>query len=736
MNYSAMENASMMEQRLKAMLDASPMLCAIYDENYKVIEANQAAATLFGLSDKQYYIDRFYDLCPEYQPDGVPTRDKLLQVLGMAFKEGRMNFEWMHCTLDGKPIPCKVYLERIDLGGKSVVMAYAWDLSEQKDMLAQLEKSLKREQDANNAKTKFLSTVSHEIRTPMNSVLGIAELQIQEDTHPEETKEAFVRIYNSSRLLLSIINDILDISKVEAGKMEIVPTLYETASMIIDATQLNLFYLGDKEVEFLLSVDEGIPNYLIGDETRVKQIINNILSNAFKYTMEGTVRLSFFAESVAGKDDVTLVFSVADTGQGMSQLQLDSLFVNEFNRFNFVRNRTIEGSGIGLTIAHQLTSAMGGTILVESKQGKGSKFTVRLPQKKKGEGVLGREVSAQLRNLESASRAVSKTLSTLKREPMPYGRVLVVDDAESNLHVAKIFLTPYEIEVETAESGAEAIAKIKAGEVYDIIFMDYMMPDMDGIKTTKILRNMGYSHPVVALTANALNGVDQMFLENDFSGFISKPISPDKLDEVLLRFIRDKQPVRTPKATGWLNSDSECGEDVSAKLEDSFLRDAKKSLKILAAIAGKEALDAEALNAYSIQAHAMKSALHHVGRLELSETAHVLETAGRSGDEETIRSKTPAFLDSLRGIIMGLELRQELLAAEEQEEDPEFLRNQLVIIGGVCETLDIERAIKAIDKIRQKGCARQTRTLLNDIEECLLCGDFEGINSLVERAIS
>lgn len=405
----------------------------------------------------------------------------------------------------------------------------------------EIKAAVAKAEEANRAKTKFLSNMSHEMRTPMNSVLGIAEQQLQKDTHPPETEEAFMRIYNSSSMLLSIINDILDLSKVEAGKMEIIPAVYETASIIADTVQLNIMYINSKNIELEMSVDEQLPVRLIGDELRIKQILNNLLSNAFKYTMSGTVKLSLSIQDNTESDDPVLVIVVSDTGQGMTEEQVNDLFGDEFIRFNMQDNRAIEGSGLGMVISYRLIRMMGGEIFVESAPGKGSVFTVLLPQKKKDGAVLGPEAAARLQNLEYIRKS-PKEINKIDREPMPYGRVLVVDDVGTNLYVAEESLLPYKLAVETVTSGELAVEKIKDGQVYDIIFMDHMMPGIDGIEATNIIRSMGYKHPIVALTANALSGVSELFMKNGFDAFISKPIDLNQLDNCLLRFIRDKQP--------------------------------------------------------------------------------------------------------------------------------------------------------------------------------------------------
>ena len=426
--------------------------------------------------------------------------------------------------------------------GQQVLRFKAWEqrkelkLSQAKELEIG-RRNLEIAEESNRAKSKFLAKMSHEMRTPMNSVRGLSEIQLQKGNHPPETEEAFSRIYNSSSLLLSIINDILDLSKVEAGKMEIMPSSYDTASMIVDTVQLNIMYIGSKMIDFDLYVDENLPVTLIGDEIRIKQILNNLLSNSFKYTEKGIVKLSLHIEEC--EDDIILVVAVSDTGQGMTPEQLDNLF-DEFARFNERENYNIEGSGLGLTIVHQLVQMMDGSVSVASEVGKGTTFTLRLPQKKSGEEVLGANAATSLQNLKGTKRTMNRE-TKIDIEPMPYGRVLVVDDVEANLYVAEGFLSAYEIKVELAESGALAISKIEAGEEYDIIFMDQMMPEMDGIETTKILRKMGYSRPIVALTANAFSDSMQMFMENGFSGYASKPIDFEQMDSHLKRFIRDKQ---------------------------------------------------------------------------------------------------------------------------------------------------------------------------------------------------
>ena len=407
--------------------------------------------------------------------------------------------------------------------------------NEERDKL--LKAALKDAWQANRAKSEFLASMSHEIRTPMNVILGITEIQIQKNELAPDIKESFNKIYNSGNHLLGIINDILDMSKIEAGKLELVSSKYEMASLINDAIQLNIIRVADKQIKFELYVDENIPAELLGDELRIKQILNNLLSNAFKYTAEGVIKFSVSSEDVEN-EKVMLVFTVSDTGYGMTEDQLSKIF-DEYSRFDNKANRIIEGTGLGMTITQSLVNMMNGEIFVESEINKGTTFTVRLPQEKIGSDILGEKIVESLQQFRGED-STQKKRTRITREPMPYGSVLIVDDVEMNIFVTKGLLAPYELSVDSVMSGFEAIDKIKEGKVYDIIFMDHMMPKMDGMAATKIIRDLGYTNPIVALTANAVVGQSEIFLKNGFDDFIAKPIDVGEMNFVLNKHVRDK----------------------------------------------------------------------------------------------------------------------------------------------------------------------------------------------------
>ena len=408
------------------------------------------------------------------------------------------------------------------------------------DTAIQLKEAFKSAQESNKEKSKFLATMSHEIRTPMNVILGITENYLQDSAIAPEVKNGFKKIYTAGDLLLNIINDILDLSKIEAGKFELRPAKYRVTSLINDVAHMNVIRFQHKPIEFKLKVDENIPSMLFGDELRIKQILNNLLSNAFKYTAAGEVTLSFaFQQAEEEENMVMLDFSVRDTGQGMTAEQIEKIF-DEYSRFNLEANRTTVGTGLGMSITRNLINMMNGELKVESTPGKGSVFIARIPQRKDGDRVIGREFSENLQNLRFDDDKIKTRTTKLERHPMPYGKVLVVDDMVSNLDIALLLLKPYSLQAETAKNGFEAVEIIKSGKVYDIIFMDHMMPGMDGVEATRQIRENGYTGTIIALTANAVVGEAEKFLKNGFDSYISKPIDMRQLNDELNKYIRDK----------------------------------------------------------------------------------------------------------------------------------------------------------------------------------------------------
>ena len=602
----------------------------------------------------------------------------------------------------------------------------------------------KKSDTRNQQKSNFLATVSHEIRTPLNAILGITEIQMLNKGQTQAVTDAFLNIKHSGNMLLRIINDILDLSKIDAGKFEILPEKYDVASLINDVVQLNYIRFDNKPVEFKVDVDENTPTALIGDELRIKQILNNLLSNAFKYTDRGTITFSTSAECVSrgGIVQVTLVFQITDTGQGMTKEQVDNLF-DDYSRFNLEANRTTEGAGLGMTITRNLVNFMQGQISVKSAVDKGTTVVVRLPQKTDGIGVsrlIGKELAECFRQNPTGS-FLKRQKHEIAYEYMPYGNVLIVDDVEINLFVAKGLLANYGMKIDLVTSGFEAINKIKAGNVYDIVFMDHMMPRMDGVEVTKLIREYGYTHPIIALTANALAGQAEMFQKNGFDDFISKPIDTRHLNTIVIKYIRNKQPAdvlekaRQEQAEFDKKNALTENQQVKAQLAAIFARDAERAAAVLETILKNNFQEENDLQLFVINIHAMKSALANIGESELSATAGKLEQAGRDNEINVMLSEAGFFIENLRKVIEKYRPKEDesALLAEDSDEMLDYLREKLSVIKSACLVLGKKNIKAALNELNEKKWSQKTKAFLDKTGEYLLHSEFDKIIALVDE---
>jgi len=607
----------------------------------------------------------------------------------------------------------------------------------------QLEISAIEATNANNAKSNFLAKMSHEIRTPMNAILGIAEIQLRDENLSPDSEESMKKIYESGDVLLNIINDILDLSKIEAGKLELIPVKYDIPSLINDSVQINRLRYDSKPINLTINLDENTPHYLFGDELRIKQVMNNIISNAFKYTDEGMVTLSVSYDKEQKSDDeyVTIIISVRDTGQGMTEEQLKDLF-NEYTRFNTEANRETIGTGLGMSITKQLIELMNGKIFVTSKPKEGTEFIVHIPQKRIDSETCGSEAAEKLRNFNFRSTTLTNKTQFL-REYMPYGSVLVVDDVESNIYVSKGMLLPYGLKIDTASSGYEAIKKIEDGNVYDIVFMDHMMPKMDGIETTKKMRNMGYNHTIVALTANAIIGRAEMFLKNGFDGFISKPIDSRELNLVLNEFIRNKKPPEVvEEARREIAKRKELQAStvlaISKELIIATVHDIQNVLVVLEELLPKiNTISTEDMVLYTTTVHGMKSALSNIGEKQLSGFALKLELAAKNEDKEMLLKDTPDFINNLKTLLKKI-YRPETNEITENvsSDDMYFLQNKLNEFKTACDKFIIRDAKNALNDIKQKKWPQNINKAIEEIFIYLFRGEYSKAVSVADKVIS
>ena len=719
-----MEDMQKIEGLTQLMLDATPICCKLWSKEHTLLACNDACVRMFKVADKQEFCARFFEFSPPFQPDGRPSGETIDAILTRAFEEGYLQFEWMHRKADGSPLPSEVTLVRVEYQGSYVVAGYIRDLTEHYELLSEQHQAAEElrvardeAQSANQAKSLFLANISHEMRTPLNVIIGLTDLCLEEDL-PDHLKDDIEKVNSAGNSLLSIVNDVLDISKIEAGKFKAVPVRYYTASLLNDIITFNVIRIEGKPIAFTVDIDPNMPSEMFGDELRLKQIFNNLLSNAFKYTHEGRVVLRVRCE----KDDeagLWMYVSVADTGIGIRPEDLKKLF-SDYQQVDTKANRTIEGTGLGLSITKRLAQQMGGDIYAASTYGKGSVFQVRVRQETVGAKPLGKETVDNLCHFHYSEnkRLVS---AQLVRIDMSYARVLVVDDFQTNLDVATGMIHKYKITVDCATSGQEAIDRVMRGTpVYDAIFMDHMMPEMDGIEAVRRIRALDSDYarsvPIIALTANAVAGNEQMFIDNGFQAFLSKPIDIMKLDAVLKAWVRDKAKEAAayhglPGVGSEPQSDARevaiPGIDAEKALA-LYGNDAKLFIDVLRSYAANtprvleslRAVDAASLPAYTVNVHGLKGASANIGAEGLRGRAASLEAAAKEGDLPAVLAGNTGLIDEATALIRAIDAW--LDGQEGQREKGRMPAPDQALLEELeryCEAFDMGGVDKVMDKL-------------------------------------
>ncbi len=604
---------------------------------------------------------------------------------------------------------------------------------------------LKRQKDiadnASEAKSRFLANMSHEIRTPINALLGMDEMILR------ESKEKPIRSYaadimSAGKTLLSLIGDILDLSKVEEGKMEIIPVEYELASLINDLSNLIAGRAAKKDLEFKIDVNEHIPHILFGDEIRIRQCVLNLLTNAVKYTEKGSVTLKVSYKD-KDRDHIMLAFSVADTGIGMRKQDMEALF-SPYKRLDERRNRTIEGTGLGMSITRQLLELMKSELHVESEYGKGSVFSFKIEQQVVSREEIG-NYSVRFDELKGDEYSYKELFHA------PNARILVVDDTEMNVTVMENLLKKTRIRIDTAMSGKEAI-RLCATNRYDVLFIDHMMPDMDGIETLGHLRREGenQSTPAVALTANAVSGARQMYLQAGFNDYISKPVDGKKLEKMLKDMISDDLLEEPADDDGSSDSDVEIPQwlyslpdlDVQTGIENCG--DVESFLSVLgvfhntgvAKAAEIERLHDEGdIEDYTIKVHALKSSARIIGAAGLSKLAEELEKAGKLGDNDFIEKNTDRLLGMYR------EFEEELSRLSDRQDelkaiDRDTLKDAYQTIKEISQSMDYELMEGMIKELRAYKLSSADEENVANVESALNMLDWDRISDIADKALN
>ena len=578
---------------------------------------------------------------------------------------------------------------------------------------------------ANKVKNRFLANMSHEIRTPLNAIIGLSQAEYEKAD--QESRENLSTINNSGTLLLSIINDLLDISNIESGDIELKCADYSLPMFISSAADSAKLRIGNKNIKLQIEADEDLPVILHGDSHRVNKILVNLLSNAVKFTNEGSILFRIGYEKPEKEDELILMFEIHDTGIGIKNEHMEKLFT-DYNQADTESNRLTGGTGMGLVIAKKLAVLMGGDINVISEYGKGSIFTAWIQQKIADSTVLGKDTAEKLRTF-SWKEAQEDRLY------LPYARVLVVDDVVTNHAVARGIMRPYKINVDTVLSGQESINLIAGAEVhYDAIFMDHMMPGMDGIEAAKRIRELDTEYsksvPIIALTANALPENEEMFLSNGFNAYMTKPINVNVLNNILNQWVRDEEKEKLYSAmyqeeeehiqNGILSAQKIEGVDLAAgvaqfggeenylEIVKVFVNDTPKLLenvqnfldrfRIMPAAA---AAALESLKNYTITVHGIKGSCYGICAAPVGDLAKELEMAAKSQNLGRVLELNNEFINATEKLVDELKIllpqKDEKPKLEKKSPDPAVLQKLLKS----AEAYNITEILTTLDELEQ-----------------------------------
>ncbi len=719
-----------------------PVLVYDYDKNLQIMNDN--AYAFFGIDKGEFKINGLHSLFKTEQENPFYFAGTSKDVDALC-----LNNE-SYCNLSINKI-CDEYH---DIIGYIVIVT---DLSERIKAVKKLEEAKKEAEQANKAKSLFLANMSHEIRTPMNAIIGFSELILTMDID-DSIRHHVEDIKWSSHNLLAIINDILDFSKIESGKIELVNDSYFTASFLNDISMIIAPQADKKNLGFSIKVDPNIPTALYGDKTRIRGVLVNILNNAIKYTQQGSVAFDVSIQSQTDKY-ITLLFKITDTGIGIREEDLHALF-ETFERLDKKINHTIEGTGLGLSIAHKYITLMGGKIDVESEYTKGSTFVVTLKQK-----IIDATPFEEDYKQQNALRN-TRSISNMKINGL---HILVTDDNLINLRVAEGIFSHYGLKVDTASSGNEAIEKCMSTQ-YDLIFMDHMMPEMDGIEAMENIRTLDnhYSRngkcKIIVLTANAIKGTRETLIRSGFDEYLGKPINIHNLEHLFKKFI----PAENITYTSETELPDSANKDTS-RSEYNYLRSTLSNVDIDSGIANsggnlteylnilkityeygpkqinelKTAWETKDYENYIIKIHSMKSTTLNIGAMELSAKAKQQEAQGRKENFVYIDSHFQNFnveynklLDNIQAVLEHFNM----LNTGDSTDDTQTLSNEMIkrifkAIDTNIDNFDFGKVFEILEEIKQYNIPKEYKELFEKISDYMEDLDVDNIKELLQDKI-
>ena len=613
---------------------------------------------------------------------------------------------------------------------------------------------LRSQQFANEAKNNFLSSMSHEIRTPINAMLGFNEMILRESKDPEIIKYAS-NVSSSGKLLLGLVNDILDFSRIEAGKTEIIPVEYDLSSMINDLVNTAYMRMKGKNLELKTNISTDIPCMLMGDEIRIKQCAMNVITNAIKYTNEGSVTISIDYKEL-DDENILLRFRVKDTGIGIRKEDMDKLFA-PFERIEENRNRTIEGTGLGMNIVKQLLALMDSRLLVSSEYGKGSEFSFSIKQK-----VISRTPIGDFAATYEESLLGQETYHEAFHAPE--ARILVVDDTIANLTVVQGLLKQTQIKVDIAESGFEALEKVCENK-YNIIFLDHRMPKMDGVETIHAMKdldeNLNKDVPIYALTANVISGARELYLKEGFEGYLPKPIDSAKLEDAILKALPPELVIR-PEDEGFdavmeaeaIGADELEAIGMVANLDGidyeagckncggpAALKDVATNFALAIESNAKSIEDSwhyEDYENYTTYVHGLKSSARAIGAAELSNLAAYLEQCGLKKDIDEIERRTPELLENYKRYLDYFKSLIEMVEGDTEEDmnkpliEPEELKGALTSLREFVEGSYFDSADDVVSMMDDYRMPDDFKSTYREIKRLLAAVDRDGLLELLQ----
>ena len=637
----------------------------------------------------------------------------------------------MHQTYNGKPLPCELILVRVKYKNEYLVAAYVRDLREQKANLAEINEARDAAEAASSAKSIFLANMSHEIRTPMNAVLGMAELLLYENLNERQLR-CVEDIKTSAMSLLGIINDILDVSKIQSGKFGLIPVHYDFELFIDNIRAIAQHLVKDKKVTFKLIMEKHSPLCLYGDDIRLRQVFLNLLSNSIKFTEKGYIQMS------VAFTDTTVKITISDTGVGIPPKNIPTLF-NAFEQADVLKNRSIKGTGLGLTITKSIVEMMGGEIKVESKYGHGTSFYIEIPK------VLGD--ATFLHSLDSKEHIICA----------PDAKILVVDDNQTNLSVATGLLQICQISADTASSGMQAIQMVQNNQ-YDLVFMDHRMPEMSGIETTEAIRQLGISIPIIALTASVIAETKEKMLASGLNDYLSKPIVKTELMIMLKKWLPGEkllsQAVETVISSEpedeehkkfWEKIERITGLDMSAGLDRVYgRRDVyEKTLRLMTWELDKsdknlkKFLSAGDMENFRIEIHGIKGALANIGAMELSAKAYQFEMAAEKLDMQFCVENMPDLLNGLEHL--NSELKEAYVMINQSDssinipsELPCIFEKMIKFFDEV-DLVGIDKEIENLAALNLHGALKEKIERINDM---VMMMDYNGATEHIKNLLN